>query len=175
MTLLDEVGLDVAEKAARRDARRLRRAPRARPISCAGMTADGRLGRKNGRGFYRYENGKRTGPGRFGLPARGRRQRCRTWTSPGCERRLVYAMLNEAALAEADGVIRSPRDGDIGAIFGIGFPPFRGGPLRMIDSVGAAQVVRTLRELGDAHGARFDPAPSLRGNGGRGGRYYQEP
>jgi 3-hydroxyacyl-CoA dehydrogenase/enoyl-CoA hydratase/3-hydroxybutyryl-CoA epimerase len=83
-------------------------------------------------------------------------------------------MLNEAALAEADGVIRSPRDGDIGAIFGIGFPPFRGGPFRMIDSMGAAQVVRVLRELGDAHGGRFDPAPSLVEMAGRGGRYYPE-
>ena len=46
-------------------------------------------------------------------------------------RRLVYAMLNEAAAACGEGVIRSSRDGDIGAIYGIGFPAFRGGPLRM--------------------------------------------
>jgi len=138
------------------------------------MTADGRLGRKNGRGFYRYQGGKRLGPDDSVYQLAGVTKMPNV-DEPWVERRLVYAMLNEAARAEADGVIRSPRDGDIGAIFGIGFPPFRGGPLRMIDSVGAAQVVRTLRELGDAHGARFDPAPSLVEMAGRGGRYYQDP
>jgi 3-hydroxyacyl-CoA dehydrogenase/enoyl-CoA hydratase/3-hydroxybutyryl-CoA epimerase len=170
VTLLDEVGLDVAEKGAgvMHAAFGARMAPSAFVQS---MTADGRLGRKNGRGFYRYENGKRLGPDDSVFALAGV-TRMPNIDEPWVERRLVYAMLNEAALAESDGVIRSPRDGDIGAIFGIGFPPFRGGPLRMIDSVGAAQVVRTLRELGDAHGARFDPAPSLVEMAGHGGRYY---
>ena len=66
----------------------------------------------------------------------------------------------------------SPHNGDIGAVFGIGFPPFRGGPLRMIDDLGAAQVVKTLRGLVDAYGARFEPAPSLVAMAGQGGRYY---
>jgi 3-hydroxyacyl-CoA dehydrogenase/enoyl-CoA hydratase/3-hydroxybutyryl-CoA epimerase len=172
VTLLDEVGLDVAGKAAgvMHGAFGARLAP---SDFVRAMTEDGRLGRKNGRGFYRYESGKRLGPDDSVYPLAGVTKQPNIderWV----ERRLVYAMLNEAALAAADGVIRSPRDGDIGAIFGIGFPPFRGGPLRMIDSVGAAQVVRTLRELGDAHGGRFDPAPSLVEMAGRGGRYYPD-
>jgi len=172
VTLLDEVGLDVAEKAAgvMHAAFGARLAP---SDFVRSMTADGRLGRKNGRGFYRYEGGKRLSPDDSVYQLTGV-SKMPNVDEPWVERRLVYAMLNEAALAEADGVIRSPRDGDIGAIFGIGFPPFRGGPLRMIDSVGAAQVVRTLRELGDAHGPRFDPAPSLVEMAGRGGRYYQD-
>jgi len=172
VTLLDEVGLDVAQKAAgvMHGAFGARMAP---SDFVRTMTADGRLGRKNGRGFYRYEDGKRRGPDDSVYALAGV-TKLPNIDEPWVERRLVYAMLNEAALASADGVIRSPRDGDIGAIFGIGFPPFRGGPLRMIDSVGAAQVVRTLRELGDAHGGRFDPAPSLVEMAGRGGRYYPE-
>jgi 3-hydroxyacyl-CoA dehydrogenase/enoyl-CoA hydratase/3-hydroxybutyryl-CoA epimerase len=74
---------------------------------------------------------------------------------------MVYAMLNESARAMAEDVVRSPRDGDIGAIFGIGFPPFRGGPLRMIDSLGAAAVVRTLEDLVRDYGERFTPAEPL--------------
>jgi 3-hydroxyacyl-CoA dehydrogenase/enoyl-CoA hydratase/3-hydroxybutyryl-CoA epimerase len=172
VTLLDEVGLDVAQKAAgvMHGAFGARLAP---SDLVRTMTADGRLGRKNGRGVYRYEAGKRRGPDDsvYGLAGVAKLPNI---DEPWVERRLVYSMLNEAALAAADGVIRSPRDGDIGAIFGFGFPPFRGGPLRMIDSLGAAQVVRTLRELGDAHGGRFDPAPSLIEMAGRGGRYYSD-
>jgi 3-hydroxyacyl-CoA dehydrogenase/enoyl-CoA hydratase/3-hydroxybutyryl-CoA epimerase len=88
------------------------------------------------------------------------------------ERRLVYAMLNEAAMACAEDVIRSARDGDIGAIYGIGFPAFRGGPLRLVDDLGASKVVSTLQELEDQYGERFRPAPALVEMARQGGRYY---
>ena len=81
-------------------------------------------------------------------------------------------MLNEAAMACAERVVRSARDGDIGAIFGIGFPPFRGGPLRMIDDIGARGGVATLHELQDQFGERFRPAPALVEMAREGGRYY---
>ena len=172
VTLLDEVGLDVAQKAAgvMHGAFGMRLAP---SELVRALTADGRLGRKNGRGFYRYEGGRKTGPDDTVYALAGV-TKLPNVDEPRVERRLVYSMLNEAAMAAAEGVIRSPRDGDIGAIFGIGFPPFRGGPLRMIDSLGAVQVVRTLRELSDAHGDRFNPAPSLVEMTGRGGGYYAD-
>jgi 3-hydroxyacyl-CoA dehydrogenase/enoyl-CoA hydratase/3-hydroxybutyryl-CoA epimerase len=135
------------------------------------MLAAGRLGRKNGRGFYRYRDGRKAGADRsvYGLlgarPVEG--------TSPELiERRLVYAMLNEAAAACSEDVVRSPRDGDIGAIYGIGFPAFRGGPLRAIDDLGASRVVSTLHELEDQYGERFRPAPALAEMARQGGRYY---
>jgi 3-hydroxyacyl-CoA dehydrogenase/enoyl-CoA hydratase/3-hydroxybutyryl-CoA epimerase len=68
--------------------------------------------------------------------------------------------------------VRSARDGDIGAIFGIGFPPFRGGPLRMIDDLSATRVADTLRQLATAHGARFTPADALIAMAESGTRYY---
>ena len=172
VTLLDEVGLDVAQKAAgvMHEAFGERLAP---PPMVANLMADGRLGRKNGRGFYRYENGRKKGPDESVYALAGA-TRMPSVDEPWVERRLVYAMLNEAAMAEAEGVLRTPRDGDVGAIFGIGFPPFRGGPLRMIDSLGAPHVVKVLRELGDAHGSRFDPAPTLVEMAGRGERYYAD-
>jgi 3-hydroxyacyl-CoA dehydrogenase/enoyl-CoA hydratase/3-hydroxybutyryl-CoA epimerase len=82
-------------------------------------------------------------------------------------------MLNEAALAFADGVVRSARDADIGAIFGIGFPAFRGGPLRMIDDLGPSRVVETLYQLQEQFGERFRPAPALLDMGRASGRYYE--
>ena len=67
-------------------------------------------------------------------------------------------MLNEAAYCLEEGILRSARDGDIGAIFGLGFPPFSGGPFRYMDSVGLAQVASTLAELEQTFGQRFKPA-----------------
>ena len=78
------------------------------------------------------------------------------------EKRLVFALLNEAVRALDEGVVRSPRDGDIGAIFGIGYPPFRGGPLRQLDGLGAAHAADTLDRLSQAYGGRFAPAEPLR-------------
>jgi 3-hydroxyacyl-CoA dehydrogenase/enoyl-CoA hydratase/3-hydroxybutyryl-CoA epimerase len=81
-------------------------------------------------------------------------------------------MLNEAALAMSEGVVRTPRDADIGAIFGIGYPPFRGGPLRTLDGMGAAEVVARLERLAVSCGPRFTPAPVLEEMARTGGRWY---
>jgi len=81
-------------------------------------------------------------------------------------------MLNEAARAMGEGVVRSPRDGDIGAIFGFGFPPFRGGPLRHIDDLGAARVVADLGRLADRYGERFAPCEVLDDQARRHTRFY---
>jgi len=70
---------------------------------------------------------------------------------------LTYAMLNEAARAVGEGVVRSPRDGDMGAIFGFGFPPFRGGPLRYLDDLGADRIFADLQRLAERLGPRFAP------------------
>jgi len=85
--------------------------------------------------------------------------------------RLALLMVNEAVHCLQEGVISSPRDGDLGAILGLGFPPFRGGPFRHVDTVGAENVVIRLQDLADRHGPRFRPAESLRRLAGR---YYAE-
>ena len=85
----------------------------------------------------------------------------------------VMQGLNEAAARRRrKASSEAPRDGDIGAIYGIGFPAFRGGPLRMIDDFGAARVIETLYELQDRYGERFGPAPALAEMARQGGRHY---
>jgi 3-hydroxyacyl-CoA dehydrogenase/enoyl-CoA hydratase/3-hydroxybutyryl-CoA epimerase len=168
ITLLDEVGLDVGLKASRV----LHEAfgDRLEPVGGLDVLVEaGRLGRKNGRGFYRYDGGRRRG-----VDPSVRRLLGVSGPSPAAEieDRLVYAMLNEAALALDARVVRVPRDGDIAAIFGIGFPPFRGGPLRTIDGLGAARVVERLRRLASHYGPRYTPAPVLVRQAEQGSRFY---
>ena len=90
------------------------------------------------------------------------------------EQRCLYAMLNEAAMAYAEGVVKNARDGDMASIFGIGFPPFRGGPLRMMDDLGIANVVQTLEGLAVKFGPRFTPAESLMRMAKDGSKFYKE-
>src|SRR5690606_37632480 len=124
------------------------------------LVEDEGLGRKNGRGFYLYDDGKKTGPDAsvyslIGSPQRRRMERREI------QDRLALGMINEAARCLADGVLRSARDGDVGAVMGIGFPPFRGGPFWYLEQEGVAEVVSRLRALEAAHGSRFAPAPLL--------------
>jgi 3-hydroxyacyl-CoA dehydrogenase / enoyl-CoA hydratase / 3-hydroxybutyryl-CoA epimerase len=73
----------------------------------------------------------------------------------------VLGMINEAVRALEDGVLRSARDGDVGAVMGFGFPPFRGGPFWYLDREGPERILARLRALEAAHGTRFAPAPLL--------------
>ena len=172
IALLDEVGLDVADKAGKVMFQAFGDRLQPNPV-VQRVLADNRFGRKNGRGFYLYKAGHKAGVDQDVYRVMGVEPQERN--SPATiEQRLVYIMLNEAAMALGEEVVRSPRDGDIGAIFGIGFPPFRGGPLRMIDDLGADNVVRTLQELSAAYGSRFAPAPALVERAARGERYYRE-
>jgi len=169
ITLLDEVGLDVGLKASSV----LHEAFGERMAPVGGLDAlvqAGRLGRKSGRGFYRYERGRRRGVDGSARALIGAATAAAP--VPDVADRLVYAMLNEAARALDEGVVRRARDGDIAAIFGIGFPPFRGGPLRTLDRIGAVRAVETLRRLEQAHGPRFAPAPVLVRHAERGTGFY---
>ncbi|MCL1598007.1 MAG: 3-hydroxyacyl-CoA dehydrogenase family protein, partial [Actinomycetia bacterium] len=76
--------------------------------------------------------------------------------------RMSMAFVNEAARCLEEGILRSARDGDIGAVFGLGYPPFRGGPFWTIDQMGAETVVDKLIVLAAKHGDRFEPAQILR-------------
>jgi 3-hydroxyacyl-CoA dehydrogenase / enoyl-CoA hydratase / 3-hydroxybutyryl-CoA epimerase len=159
MTLLDEVGIDVGAKVAKVMHRHFgeRMAP---PPSMGKVLADGRQGRKNGRGFYTYDGGKkRVDESVYALLPGGTK---RTRQDPGVvQERLTFAFLNEALLCLQAGILRSPRDGDVGAIFGLGFPPFLGGPFRYLDRIGAPTALSTLEKLYGRHGARLAPAGIL--------------
>ena len=166
LQLLDEVGIDVGAKVAHimHDAFGERMNP---PPGFDKVVESGRLGRKAKKGFYVYEGGTGSRVSRekivdktvYDLLPGG--QRRTSMPANEIAERCVLQMVNEAALCRGEQVLRSPRDGDIGAVFGLGFPPFRGGPFRYADSLGAAAVVERLRRYQDRFGARFAPAPLL--------------
>jgi 3-hydroxyacyl-CoA dehydrogenase/enoyl-CoA hydratase/3-hydroxybutyryl-CoA epimerase len=157
MTLLDEVGIDVGAKVARvlYEAFGERLAP---PASMARVLDDGRQGRKNKRGFYVYNGTKKVDESVYALLGVTPR---RDLDPREIQDRLVFAFVNEAVLCLEDGVLRSPRDGDVGAIFGLGFPPFLGGPFRYLDHLGARFAVEVMERLHARHGERFRPASLL--------------
>lgn len=177
ITLIDEVGLDVAVKAGKimADAFPDRMQP---AKSIQAVVAAGRYGRKSKSGFYSYDKDGKKGdvdPGVYGLFLSARHiPVSQAITTAGADlsgrpempavqiqQRTVLAMLNEAARCLAEGIIRSPRDGDVGAVFGIGFPPFRGGPFRHMDSLGVNIVVQRLEDLNARFPGRFEPAEIL--------------
>ncbi len=170
ITLLDEVGMDVGLKAS--EVMHAAFGERMQPgPGVEKMVNAGRLGRKSGSGFYLYRDGHKTEPDPAAYRLLGVKPLA-GFDAGVVQQRLGLMLVNEAALALHEGVVRSARDGDIGAVFGIGFPAFRGGPLRYIDSLGAARVVSALEGLVVAHGPRFTPAPVLVEMARTGASYY---
>jgi 3-hydroxyacyl-CoA dehydrogenase/enoyl-CoA hydratase/3-hydroxybutyryl-CoA epimerase len=172
ITLLDEIGLDVVLKASTV----LHEAfgDRMKPMDGLGrMTQDGRIGRKSGSGFYRYEKGKKQEVDETAYEIVGAAPSTKV-PREDVTLRMVYAMLNEAVRALDEGVVRVPRDGDIGAVFGIGYPAFQGGPLRYLDEVGARSAVETLEVLAEKYGDRFSPCPRLVRMAEAGERFYAD-
>jgi 3-hydroxyacyl-CoA dehydrogenase / enoyl-CoA hydratase / 3-hydroxybutyryl-CoA epimerase len=159
ITLLDEVGIDVGGKVGLvlSEAFGARMAP---ADAMRSVVSAGRTGRKGGKGFYRYdESGKKGAVDESVYELIGGERR--EVAADEIVERCVLAMVNEAALCLHDRILRSPRDGDIGAVFGIGFPPFRGGPFRYVDSAGADRIVERLEDLDARFPGRFAPADIL--------------
>jgi 3-hydroxyacyl-CoA dehydrogenase/enoyl-CoA hydratase/3-hydroxybutyryl-CoA epimerase len=159
ITLLDEVGIDVGEKVGKilHEAFGDRMSP---PAALHEVVQGGRLGRKNRRGFYTYdEKKKRVDESVYDLLPGGR---ARKPVDPReVQDRLVAQLVNEAIRCLGEGILRSPRDGDVGAVFGLGFPPFRGGPFRWADELGTRALLAKVEALQARYGARFEPAPLL--------------
>lgn len=163
LQLLDEVGIDVGTKIipilASAFGERF-----AAPQGLNAVIDDDRKGRKNGRGFYLYaQKGqkakkKQADPSIYALlnlTSKGHQ------TESQIADRCVAMMLNEAIRCLDEGTVRSVRDADIGAVFGIGFPPFLGGPMRYIDTLGAGELVKRLQLLQQQCGERFSPCEGL--------------
>nr|WP_086941072.1 fatty acid oxidation complex subunit alpha FadJ [Thaumasiovibrio occultus] len=158
IALLDEVGIDVGAKIipVLVEAYGERFQP---PALFETLLNDGRKGRKTAKGFYQYQGKKKSVDPQvyklLGITLD------KTLSPDDLGLRCTLMMLNEAARCFDEGVIANARDGDMGAIFGIGFPPFLGGPYHYMDTLGAAKVVELLEVYQRRYGNRFAPCERL--------------
>ena len=174
LALQDEVGIDIGAHIMTSEMVDFAKQREGARISDAvvKMYKDGYHGKKNKRGFYKYdEKGKKRGIDEniykyFGNPTR------KEFTVETIQNRMGMMMLNECLYCLEERILESPLDGDVGAIFGLGFPPFTGGPFRYIDHAGAGVVVSLLDDLAAKYGARFKSTKLLREKAQKGEKFY---
>ncbi|MBK7957271.1 MAG: hypothetical protein IPK03_03660 [Bacteroidetes bacterium] len=160
LKLMDEVGIDIVVHAT--NANRDYASKRKGYMPNQGldkMFAAGYLGKKNKKGFYLYDaaTGKSTGTNTAILPFFQTEKKRENTIEAICDR-AIYLMLKEAKSCLDEGIISSEQDGNLGAIFGIGFMPYTGGPFSMIQSMGHDSFTAKLTSLAANYGARFDPS-----------------
>ena len=174
--LMDEVGIDVGAHVMTGDLAEMFK-KREGAIMNDGlilMNEAGYKGRKNLKGFLVYDKkGKKVhgkanpaAYGFFGNPDRV------IIDSSDVQLRTTLLMVSEAVLCLQEGIIESVQDGDLGAIFGLGFRPFTGGPFRYIDQVGADFVLKELDRLKTSYGERFQACDLLKEYAEYGKKFY---
>jgi 3-hydroxyacyl-CoA dehydrogenase/enoyl-CoA hydratase/3-hydroxybutyryl-CoA epimerase len=175
LSLTDEVAVDLALKIVRATEAQLGPEgidPAQKALLTTLVEGEGRLGRKNKRGFYDYPEGapKRLWPGLKDLQA--------THIDPEAvdfvelKQRLLVVQALEAARTVGEGVVTDPREADVGSILGFGFAPFTGGALSYIDFMGAKAFVALAQRLEAKHGPRFAVPHNLLDMAERGGTFY---
>ncbi len=163
LAFLDRVGIDIAARVGgvlhNHFGERLQPPPLLERLLEAG-----RQGVKNHRGFYRYRQHyewRRKRPVDSRVYSELGIGRGTVMSADDIAERCVLPMLNEAVRCRDEGIIRSERDGDLGAVFGVGFPAFRGGLFHYLHQIGPETVVKHLYRLARRHGSRFEPTPGL--------------
>lgn len=164
LELLDQVGIDIAVDVAHAlhsviavDAAALQR--------LAAMRERGWLGKKLGVGFYEYKPGKPAVPTVWResppLAAPPEPLQIRQDGLNATERRLLYPLINEAVRCVDEQVVREAWMVDLAMVLGTGFAPYRGGPLQMLEEIGADTVLHNLSAMRPIFGARVEPAAGL--------------
>ena len=175
LSLNDEVGVDLGLKILRATKAQLGEAaivPEQEQLLTTLVEKEGRLGRKNRKGFYDYPEGgqKRLWPGLKDLQPKHVEPELVDMQE--LKQRLLVTQALEAARTVEEGVITDPREADVGSILGFGFAPYTGGALSYIDFMGAKTFVELCQSLQAKHGDRFAPPKILLDMASSGGTFY---
>ncbi|QCK15353.1 3-hydroxyacyl-CoA dehydrogenase family protein [Mangrovivirga cuniculi] len=161
ITLIDEIGIDVGAHINRGALGKMFKERGAKSHSVMGLMEDkGWLGKKSGKGFYVYEDKKKTvNPDLVNLF--GDDHNFDKKADSEVADRLIMMMVNESFYCLQDNILKDAESGDVGAIFGLGFPAFTGGPFMYTHKKGIDNIVNLLNTLEDKFDKRFKPAPIL--------------
>ncbi|MTC29801.1 fatty acid oxidation complex subunit alpha FadB [Providencia alcalifaciens] len=138
-----------------------------------------RFGQKNGKGFYQYEKDKKGKPKKIDDPQTDEllnviRQSKRSFTKEEIIARMMAPMVNEVVRCLEEGIIQSPSDADIALVYGLGFPPFRGGVFCYLDTLGSQSYVKTAESY--SHLSPLYQVPDgLKEKAVTNARYYPKP
>jgi 3-hydroxyacyl-CoA dehydrogenase/enoyl-CoA hydratase/3-hydroxybutyryl-CoA epimerase len=173
LRLIDEVGVDVShhvvENVAGHFTDRLRV-----PQVLQQMQQAGWLGRKSGRGFYVHDQGGKKTQVHQGVGPFVKNKEASNVDREELSARMLLLMINEAARCLEEGVVESPADVDFGMVMGTGFAPFRGGPLRYADSMGAREIVAHMDRLVKQGETQFEPCALLRSMAAENKAFYNQ-
>ena len=140
----------------------------------------GILGKKAGKGFYLYDKSgkkdkgeKQLNPDAQTIIKKYQKGAPVAMDRKTIQERIAFSFINEAAYCLQDGIVQDPVDGDIGAVFGIGYPPQRGGPFRQLDQMGAANFVKKMDEFKAKFGPQYECAQIIRDHAAKGTKFHK--
>lgn len=178
ITLIDEVGVDVAMHVSEDlGATFKERFEGGNPAILRDMVNANLMGRKSGKGFFDFGSGTKKKPVNSDAVSIIKNYACEPkepLTDEDIKNRLLLRFVNEAVYCLQEEILRNPLEGDIGAVFGLGFPPFLGGPFKYVDSHGASKVLESLRKYEQLYGASFTPAQLLIDNANNSKTFHSE-
>lgn len=175
IALFDEVGIDVGAHVAEVLSDKFQNRGAKTSNKAAELVEAGYNGRKNKKGFYQYGDGSRKKKKEVNKEIYNffNGSDRKSFDDQTIQERMSMIMINEAVLCLEEGILQTPADGDLGAILGLGFPPFLGGPFRAADRLGVQKLTDIMNRLNQSYGPRFKPAIMLADMAKNGRSFYE--